>query len=128
MRFQRLYRVESDFSVSFGPKPKLNNNKKGRLGGGGITYKQKYSLIRGHISTTTPWGVGLTSISNKPEVRGGDGKFLSFRDQFAKNEYIRCSYSVKFSITNIFVFLFGQKFNIRVTLLPSHPLSIFCKF
>ena len=32
MRFQRLYRVESDFSVSFGPKPKLNNNKKGRVG------------------------------------------------------------------------------------------------
>ena len=25
MMNQRLYRVESDFSVSFGPKPKLNN-------------------------------------------------------------------------------------------------------
>ena len=40
MRFQRLYRVESDFSVSFGPKPKLNNNKKGRVEepweGGGV--------------------------------------------------------------------------------------------
>ena len=34
MRFQRLYCVESDFSVSFGPKPKLNNNKKGRAGEG----------------------------------------------------------------------------------------------
>ena len=85
MWFQILYCVESDFSVSFGPKPKLNNNKKGRLGGGGITYKQKYSLIRGHISTTTPWGVGLTSISNKPEVRGGDGKFLSFRESYISN-------------------------------------------
>ena len=34
MRFQILYRVESDFSVSFGPKPKLNNNKKGSAGEG----------------------------------------------------------------------------------------------
>ena len=31
-------------------------------------------LIRGHISTTTSWQIGLTSISNKPEVRGGDGR------------------------------------------------------
>ena len=45
----------------------------------------KNSLIRGHISTTTPWGVGLTSISNKPEVRGGDGKFLSFRESYISN-------------------------------------------
>ena len=26
--------LESDFSVSFGPRPKLNNNKKGRAGEG----------------------------------------------------------------------------------------------
>ena len=42
---------------------------------------------------------------------------------FAKNEYIRYSYSVKFSITNIFVFVFGQKSNIRVTL---SSFSRFC--
>ena len=37
-------------------------------------------------------------------------------NQFAKNKYIRYSYLVKFSITNIFVLVFGQKFYIRVTL------------
>ena len=31
-------------------------------------------------------------------------------------EYIRYSYSVKISFLNIFVFVFGQEFDIRVTL------------
>ena len=34
MLSQKLYGVENDFSVSFGPKPKLNNNKKSRAGEG----------------------------------------------------------------------------------------------
>ena len=28
------------------------------------TYKQINCWLRGHISTTTPWGIGLTSISH----------------------------------------------------------------
>ena len=34
----------------------------------------KTQKITDGISTTTTWGIGLTSISNKPEVRGGDGR------------------------------------------------------
>ena len=44
MRFQRIYHVESDFSVSFGPKPKLNNNKKGR--GGEIDLTSSFKLVK----------------------------------------------------------------------------------
>ena len=36
--------------------------------------------------------------------------------QVTRNEYIRYSYSGKVSFTNIFVFVFGQEFDIRVTL------------
>ena len=36
--------------------------------------------------------------------------------QLSRYEYIRYSYSVNFFFTNIFVFVFGQEFDIRVTL------------
>ena len=37
------------------------------------SYKQTISLIMGHIFATTPWGIGLTSISNL--IRGLYSKF-----------------------------------------------------
>jgi hypothetical protein len=38
---------------------------------------------------------------------------------FHWNEYIRYSYSVKIEVMNIFIFIFGSEFDIRVTLAPA---------
>ena len=44
--------------------------------------------------------------------------------QLSRYEYIRYSYSVNFFFTNIFVFVFGQEFDIRVTLSIFHFLQV----